>query len=108
MLNRARLAAAALVATVLAGCALTRGERSAGGILAIDVPAEAGNDLAVVSRSGTMTVGERLEVRLGAFGGTGHAWILAGPAPANMQMTSADPAGSVKPAGEAGRPGGAS
>ncbi|MFM8640316.1 MAG: protease inhibitor I42 family protein [Planctomycetota bacterium] len=107
MLNRARLAAAASLAAALAGCTLMRGERSAGGILSIDVPAEAGNDLAPIIRSGTMSVGERLEVRLGAFGGSGYAWVLAGPTPANMQMTSADPAGAVKPAGSGGVPGGA-
>ena len=104
MLTRA-LAAAGLVACV-AGCALMRGERSAGGILSIDVPAESGSDAKPVERSGTMTVGERLEIRLGAHAGTGYAWTLAGPTPANLQITSADPAGAVKPADAETRPGG--
>lgn len=107
MLSRGRPALAGLLVAAIAGCTLMRGERSAGGILSMDVPAEAGNDLAPVGRSGTMTVGERLEVRLGAFGGSGYGWVLAGPTPANMHMTSADPAGAVKPAGPGGVPGGA-
>ena len=104
MLSRT-LAAAALLACV-AGCSATRGERSAGGILSIDVAAESGSDLSPVQRSGTMTVGERLEIRLGANGGTGYAWALAGPTPANLQTTSSDPAGSVRPADAQPRPGG--
>ena len=97
--------AAGLVACA-AGCASMRAERSAGGILSIDVPAESGNDLPAVVRSGTMTVGERLEIRLGANGGTGYAWILAGPTPANLQVTSSDPAGAVRQADPLPRAGG--
>lgn len=104
-----QLAALALVAA-LVGCASDRDVRSAGGILSIDVPAEFGDGATKqVEYRGDMTVGERLEVRLGAASGTGYAWTLAGPVPANMQLTSADPAGAVRPAeGAEGRPGGPS
>ena len=92
-----RSLAALAVGAVLAGCSSTRTERSAGGILVLDLPAAAGTD-AAETRTGEMTVGERLEVRLGASAGTGYAWTLAGPVPANMQMTGRDPAGAVTPA----------
>lgn len=101
-----RVLAAAAVAACIAGCSSFHGERSAGGILSIDVPVESGNDLPAVKRSGTMTVGERLEIRLGAHGGTGYAWALAGPTPANLQVTSSDPAGAVRAADPQPRPGG--
>jgi len=98
------------LAAALAGCASDRDTRSAGGILAIDVPAQFGDGAKdAVELRGRMTVGERLEVRLGAASGTGYSWTLAGPVPANMQMTSDDPAGAVRPAeGAEGRPGGPS
>ena len=103
------LAGLALVAA-LSGCASDRDTRSAGGILSIDVPAQIGDGATKpVEYRGQMTVGERFEVRLGAASGTGYAWTLAGPVPANMQLTSADPAGTVRPAeGAEGRPGGPS
>lgn len=107
-----RPAAALAAATIgLVGCASGSGHRSAGGILSIDVPARPGDGSSTAKESfrGSMTVGERFEVRLGAFAGTGYAWTLAGPVPANMQLTSADPAGAVRPAeGAEGRPGGPS
>lgn len=111
MLRAARRAAAVLAcAAVLsgAGCG-SHGERSAGGILSFEV-APAGGTAAEtpIERSGRMVVGERLEVRLGAYAGTGYLWTLAGPVPACFQMTSADPAGTVRPQGEPdGRAGGA-
>jgi predicted secreted protein len=91
----------------LAACASQQAHRSAGGILSIDVPSESGNDLPTVRQAGSMVVGERFEIRLGASSGTGYQWMLAGPTPANMQMTSADPAGAVKPQDGVPRPGGA-
>ena len=97
-----KLAAPALAASAaLAGCSATPVDRSAGGILSLEVPAAASADAPEVRR-GSMRVGERLEVRLGAYGGTGYSWTLAGPIPANMQMTTADPAGAVSPANDAG------
>ena len=102
-------AALAVAAIALAGCASGTEHRSAGGILSIDVPAQSGDGAATAKQSfrGSMTVGERFEVRLGASAGTGYAWTLAGPVPANMQLTSSDPAGAVRPAeGADGRPGG--
>ena len=109
---RSALAAVAASAAValLGGCASSSTERSAGGILVLDVPAASGTE-PKETRAGEMTVGERLEVRLGAYGGTGYAWTLAGPVPANMQMTGRDPAGEVTtapaPAGSLPRVGGA-
>ncbi len=106
------LRAAAVIAaagSVLAGCASGHDARSAGGILSIDVPAQSGDGSTTAQHRhrGSMTVGERLEVRLGANAGTGYLWTLAGPVPANMQLTSTDPAGSVRPAdGADGRVGG--
>lgn len=111
MLKPNPFAILAVAAAVVAGCASGSGQRSAGGILSIDVPAEASDGSATAKESfrGSMTVGERFEVRLGAYAGTGYAWTLAGPVPANMQLTSADPAGAVRPAeGAEGRPGGPS
>ena len=108
MLRTAPAAFAAVA--LLAGCASSATERSAGGILVHDVPAASGTE-PKETRSGEMTVGERLEVRLGANAGTGYAWTLAGPVPANMQMTGRDPAGAVTPvpapAGSPPRVGGA-
>lgn len=111
MLNRRACAACAALAATLAlgGCLMFGSQRSAGGILVLEVPAAAsgGESSDTAERSGEMTVGERLEVRLGAFAGTGYSWTLAGPIPANMQMTTADPAGSTAPAaGTEGRAGG--
>ena len=103
-------AAAALVATcTFGGCFMLKGERAAGGILSIDVPSASGaaGETDRVKRSGEMAVGERLEIRLGASAGTGYSWTLAGPVPANMQMTSGDKAGAVAPQeGAEPRPGG--
>ncbi len=106
---------AALVAAVAASMLLAVGcstpERAAGGILVIEVSPQSGEDAERADRAprrGRMTVGERLEVRLGAYGGTGYAWSLVGPLPANMQLSSRDPASSTAPvAGAEGRPGGA-
>lgn len=92
----------ALLATC--GCATNR---SAGGMLVLEVPAAPGGDAAPKTMRGQMTVGERLEVRLGAYAGTGYAWTLSGPAPAVMQPTGSDPAGAVTPASADGRRGGA-
>lgn len=99
-----RPAVLACAAACLAGCSLTGAKRSAGGILSIDVPAAPGEQ-AAVELSGRMTSGERLEVRLGAASGTGYAWKLAGPIPANMRMTTGDPAGAVQPAEGKAMPG---
>jgi predicted secreted protein len=108
---RRALAAALAVAAacVLPGCFLSSAHRAAGGILAIDVPNASGpaGETDRVKHAGTMTVGERLEIRLGASAGTGYSWMLAGPVPANMQMTSGDKAGAVAPQeGTEPRPGG--
>jgi predicted secreted protein len=110
VLIAARVSAAVLVAGFVAGgCASP--ERSAGGMLVIEVAPESGEASAAADRTprrGRMTVGERLEVRLGAFGGTGYAWTLVGPLPASMQLSSRDPASSTAPVpGAEGRPGGA-
>ena len=109
MLRTVLLAALAAPA-LLAACSSVPLDRSAGGILSLEVPAAASAQASEVRR-GEMKVGERLEVRLGAYGGTGYSWALAGPVPATMQMTSADPAGAVAPAKDAaaapGRVGGA-
>ena len=103
-------AAAALAAALsLGGCFMFKGQRAAGGILSIDVPVVSGaaGETDRTKRSGEMTVGERLEIRLGASAGTGYSWTLAGPVPANMQMTSGDKAGAVAPQeGTEPRPGG--
>jgi predicted secreted protein len=89
---------------VTCGCATNR---SAGGMLVLEVPAAPGVDAAPKEVRGQMTVGERLEVRLGAFAGTGYAWSLSGPVPAVMQPTGTDPAGAVTPMSTDGRVGGA-
>jgi len=104
--------ATAMVTTMLpSGCAAFATPHSAGGIMVIEVPAASGAESAEADRStreGEMMVGERLEVRLGAYAGTGFSWSLAGPVPANMQMTTGDPAGKTEPvAGTKARPGGA-
>jgi predicted secreted protein len=107
---RAVVAAAAASWVLLAG-GCSAAERAAGGILVIEVAPQSGEDAERADRSprrGRMTVGERLEVRLGACGGTGYAWSLVGPLPANMQLSSRDPASSTAPVpGAEGRPGGA-
>jgi predicted secreted protein len=108
----AALVASTVLATVLSsGCSAFAPPHSSGGILVIEVPADSGPDAVEADRStreGEMKVGDRLEVRLGAYAGTGFAWSLAGPVPGNMQMTTADPAGKVGPvAGTTTRPGGA-
>jgi predicted secreted protein len=107
---RAVVAAAAASWVLLAG-GCSAPERAAGGILVIEVAPQSGEDAERADRSprrGRMTVGERLEVRLGAYGGTGYAWSLVGPLPANMQLSSRDPASSTAPVpGAEGRPGGA-
>jgi len=108
----AALVASTVLATVLSsGCSAFAPPHSSGGILVIEVPADSGPDAVEADRStreGEMKVGDRLEVRLGAYAGTGFAWSLAGPVPGNMQMTTADPAGKVEPvAGTTTRPGGA-
>ncbi|HAQ67038.1 MAG: hypothetical protein DWH92_02820 [Planctomycetota bacterium] len=108
----AALLATTLLATVLSGgCSAFAPPHSSGGILVIEVPADSGPDAVEADRStreGEMKVGDRLEVRLGAYAGTGFAWSLAGPVPGNMQMTTGDPAGKVEPvAGTKARPGGA-
>lgn len=106
---RAAFAGAALAAAFAgSGCAVGA-ERSAGGILLMEVPASSGAAAEEpILRAGHMRVGERLEVRLGAYAGTGYLWSLAGPVPACFQMTTADPAGQVRPQGEKdGRVGGA-
>lgn len=97
----------AAVACAAVGCG-SHAERSAGGMLVFEVaPASGAGSDAPVQRSGRMVVGERLEVRLGAYAGTGYLWTLAGPVPACFQMTTADPAGTVRPQGPAdGRVGG--
>jgi predicted secreted protein len=105
----ASVAVAAASALLAGGCSSP--ERAAGGILVIQVAPESGEAAQRADRSprrGRMTVGERLEVRLGAYGGTGHAWSLVGPLPANMQLSSRDPVSSTEPVpGAEGRPGGA-
>ncbi len=108
MLTRALvLASLGLGALGLAGCAT---QRSAGGILVIEVPAESGDGSSRAAATkevrGRMTVGERLEVRLGAYAGTGYSWTLSGPVPAVMQVTGADPAGAVASTATDGRVGG--
>lgn len=106
---RAALACAVLAAACAGGGCAAGSERSAGGILLMEVPASSGAEAEQpLRRSGQMRVGERLEVRLGAYAGTGYLWTLAGPVPACFQMTTADPAGQVRPQGEKdGRVGGA-
>lgn len=111
MLRAARGGAVVLACAAVAagtGCG-ARGERSAGGMLVFEIAPSGGMGAdEPIERSGRMTVGERLEVRLGAYAGTGHLWTLAGPVPACFQMTSADPAGAVRPeGGPDGRTGGA-
>lgn len=86
------------------GCATNR---SAGGMLVIEIPAAPGVDAAPKEIHGQMTVGERLEVRLGSYAGTGYSWTLSGPVPAVMQPSGSDPAGAVTPASADGRHGGA-
>ena len=112
MLTAARAASVAVAAAsalLAGGCSSP--ERAAGGILVIEVAPESGDAAQRADRSprrGRMAVGERLEVRLGAYGGTGYAWSLVGPLPANMQLSSRDPASSTEPVpGAEGRPGGA-
>lgn len=105
MLTRALVAVGLLLALLATcGCATNR---SAGGMLVLEVPAAPGVDAAPKEVRGQMTVGERLEVRLGAFAGTGYAWSLSGPVPAVMQPTGSDPAGAVTPMSNDGRVGGA-
>lgn len=105
MLTRAFAAAVLALASLAAcGCATNR---SAGGMLVIEVPAAPGEDAAPREIRGQMTVGERLEVRLGAYAGTGYSWTLLGPVPAVMQPTGSDPMGAVAPASTDGRVGGA-
>jgi len=108
--GRVALVAAAVAATLPAG-GCSAPERAAGGMLVIEVSPQSGDDAERADRSarrGRMTVGERLEVRLGTYGGTGYAWSLVGPLPANMQLSSRDPASSTAPVpGAEGRPGGA-
>jgi predicted secreted protein len=81
----------------MAACSSNGTQRSAGGILLLEVPSEQAQGEKPHEVAGRMKVGERLEVRLGASAGTGYVWTLAGPVPANMQMTTADPAGRVVP-----------
>ena len=112
MLTAARAVIAATAASwVLLAGGCSAPERAAGGILVIEVAPQSGDDAERADRSprrGRMTVGERLEVRLGAYAGTGYAWSLVGPLPANMQLSSRDPASSTAPVpGSEGRPGGA-
>lgn len=95
--GRLRGVAALLALLVTVGCSSNGVQRSAGGILVLEVPSGQAQGEKPHEVSGRMTVGERLEVRLGASAGTGYAWTLAGPVPANMQMTTADPAGRVAP-----------
>ena len=108
--GRAAFAAGVAASMLLAG-GCSSPDRAAGGILVIEVSPQSGEDAERADRAprrGRMTVGERLEVRLGAYGGTGYAWSLAGPLPANMQLSSRDPVSSTAPvAGAEGRPGGA-
>ncbi|MBU3682851.1 MAG: hypothetical protein FGM39_02320 [Phycisphaerales bacterium] len=108
--RRAAIVAGAAVSMLLSG-GCSAPERAAGGILLIEVAPQSGDGAERSDRAprrGRMTVGERLEVRLGAFGGTGYAWSLVGPLPANMQLSSRDPASSTAPVpGAEGRPGGA-
>ena len=104
MLRPAALTGALCTSACLGGCFSSGAQRSAGGILSIDVPAAAG-DQRPAEVSGRMQVGERLEIRLGAATGTGYAWKLAGPIPANMRMTTADPAGAVEPGDAKAMPG---
>lgn len=108
--GRAMIIASAAASMLLAG-GCSAPERSAGGILVFEVSPQSGDDAVradAAPRRGLMTVGERLEVRLGAYGGTGYAWSLVGPLPANMQLSSRDPASSTAPVpGAEGRPGGA-
>jgi predicted secreted protein len=101
------VAPVAAAATLLVGCAPAH--RASGGILVIEVSPRSGDETKVPPPlTGAMTVGERLEVRLGAYAGTGYRWILAGPVPANLHMTTGDPAGQVAPTeGASARPGGA-
>lgn len=105
------VAFAMMAAMMPSGCSTFAAPHSAGGILVIEVPAANGPDAAEADRStreGEMMVGERLEVRLGAYAGTGFSWSIAGPVPANMQMTTADPAGITEPLDRKNpRPGGA-
>ena len=82
---------------LMAACSSAGTQRSAGGMLVLEVPSEQAQGEKPREVSGCMKVGERLEVRLGASAGTGYVWTLAGPVPANMQMTTADPAGRVAP-----------
>jgi len=92
-----RRAAAACALLLMVACSSNGTQRSAGGILVLEVPSEQAQGEKPREVSGSMKVGERLEVRLGASAGTGYVWTLAGPVPANMQMTTADPAGRVAP-----------
>ena len=111
MLTAGRVAAATAAWALVAAGGCSSPERAAGGILVIEVAPQSGNEAERADRAprrGRMTVGERLEVRLGAYGGTGYAWSLVGPIPANMQLSSRDPASSTAPVpGAEGRPGGA-
>ena len=107
MLTRSAIACAlAVAASWSGGCA---SHRSAGGMLVIEVPAASGGEAGRPETKeirGQMTVGERLEVRLGAYAGTGYSWTLSGPVPAVMQATGRDPAGAVSSASNDGRVGG--
>ena len=98
MLSRcARCIAAAGALLLMAACSSNGMQRSTGGILVLEVPSEQAQGEKPHEVAGRMTGVERLEVRLGASAGTGYVWTLAGPVPANMQMTTADPAGRVAP-----------
>jgi len=101
------VALVALAAAPIVGCAPAH--RATGGILVIEVAPRSGDEAKVPPPlTGAMTVGERLEVRLGAYSGTGYRWVLAGPVPANLHMTTGDPAGKEVPVeGATPRPGGA-
>lgn len=92
------MAGAALLAAV-AGCQAP--QRSEQGVLMIQIANAQGDAAAKADATpskGTMTVGQRLEIRLGASAGTGYVWQMAGPAPAIMSLESKDPAGVVTPA----------
>lgn len=91
-----------LVSVVLSACSTP--QRAVEGEVCIEIPASSGESPAEQHpcHSVELKVSEELAIRLGAFGGTGFAWEMAGPVPAVLQSQGG---GTVTPTD--GRPGAA-
>lgn len=101
-----------LALLLLAGGCHHRGTvKAIDGLATLEIPAGAEGEDAKADHQThrvELATGDHLNVRLGAFGGTGYTWELVGPAPAVLNTEGAPVTARAQPAADGNTPVGAS